>query len=100
MPKSRVCCRERISGLTLGIRFEADLFALGHQSFQGFSGLESLPGRRKSTFPPAALTLAFKAFPNCNALIEEFNKTLRIEIHIGEGGKKRLHGEYVDLADR
>ena len=83
-------------GIDARVRFEADLFALGHQSFQGFFGLKVC--RAVEIYIPAGrFYFGFQGLPNFNALIEKFNKTLRIEIHIGQGGKKRLRGEYVHL---
>ena len=58
------------------------------------------PGRRparrwpgpagKSPLPPLALTLAFEAFPQLHALLDEFDEPLGIEVDIGQGGKTAL----------
>ena len=92
-PNSRVCCKDRISGLTVGSDFSPTFSPWATNPASVVSGLK-VAGPSKIHFAPGCLHLSFDA--SLNTAIE-LDKTLRVEIDIGQGGKKGLHGEHIDL---
>ncbi len=84
-------------GVGRRVRFEAVLLALGHQLLHTALGLIS--GRPLGEVGPAScgLDFALELFPELGAAVDQGDKTLGVEIHVGEGGEAGLTGENIDV---
>ena len=89
IPNSRICCRERISGLRSD-PISVPPFPPVRQSRQACLRFQCRRRLLKIRFAARRPHFFLQGFPEFHALTDQCDKPLGIEIHIGEGGKKRL----------
>ena len=80
-----------------GVGFQAHRLGLLQHGF--LVGSRRKGGRARGEIGLAArgLDLGLQTVPQLHALLDEFNEPLGVEVHVGQGGKRRLDGKDIDL---
>ncbi len=79
------------------VGFQAHRLGLLQHGF--FIGSRRKGGRTRREIDPAARgpDLGLETLPELDALLDEADESLGVEVHVGQGGKGSLDGEEVDL---